>query len=169
MEIKRYEVVIKGAIGESDRSIGEQEQVKAQERKSKSNEDVTKDSFSKGLKSTVGAVASLYASSQLVVQPIMREKVNVAVLSGDIVQAKNLQRINSNVNTAINKGMGLASIGIAFSVDVGLGFMALGTTAVREISSAVNRSQNNRMIEAQNDIDSFINSHDRARMSGLIR
>ncbi len=166
--IKRYEVVFKG-FADKEVSIGEQEQKKAQERKSKSNKDVTSGDFSKGLKATVGAVASLYSASQLVVQPIMREQTNIAVISGDIVQAKNLQRINSNVNMAINKGMSLAGVGIAFSVNVGLGFIALGTTAVKELSGAVNRYQNNKMLEAQSEIDSFINAHDRARMSGLIR
>lgn len=167
--IKRYEVVIKGAIGESDRTIGEQEIKKEQERKSKSNADVTAGGFEKGAKATVGAIASLYASSQLAVQPIMREKVNVAVLSGDIVQAKNMQRINANTNMAINKGMGLLGIGISFGVNVGLGFVALGTTGVKEISNGINRMQNNKMVEAQSEIDNFIGMHDRARMSGLIR
>ena len=36
-------------------------------------------------------------------------------------------------------------------------------------SSGVNRYQNNKMMEAKAEIDSFINSYDRARMSNLIR
>lgn len=166
MEVKRYEVVIKGAIGESDKTVGEKEQEKAKER---TNAEKTTDDFSKGLKRTVGAMASIYSASQLVVQPIMREKTNIAILTGDIVQAKNLQRINTNVNTIIGAGFDLMTIGVASFVNIGLGLMALGTTATKYISQEINRSQNNRMIEAQNTIDSFIKSYDRARMSTLIR
>lgn len=169
MEIKRYEVIIKGAIGESDRTtVGEQEEKKSRERKTQTNEDVLA-GIGKGVKTTIGIIAGMYAMSQIVIQPIMREKANMSILTGDIVQAKNLQRINANTNKLINKGMEVAGIGATFMMSRVMGFVALGTSVVKEISGVVNRGQNNRMLEAQNTIDSFISSYDRSRMSDLIR
>ncbi len=166
MEVKRYEVVIKGAVGDRE-TVGDKEQRASAEGKkqAKSNEDV----IAKGFKTTVGAMATIYGMSQLVVQPIMREKVNMAVLTGDIVQAKNFQRQQANVNKVINAGFNVATIAGAFMMSRTLGFIALGSSVVREVSGGINRYQANKMIEAESQIDSFINSYDRAKMSKLIR
>lgn len=170
METKRYEVVIKTAVGESDKAVGKQE-IKGAEKREKESLTNAEVLASKGkeLKATIGTIAGLYATSQLVVQPIMREKVNMSVLTGDIVQAKNFQRTQNNVNKIVGKGMEIASIGATFLISRTAGFVALGMSVSKEISSGVNRYQNNKMMEAKAEIDSFINSYDRARMSNLIR
>lgn len=170
METKRYEVTIKVPVGESDRTVGQQEVKKASENKKETltNAEVMANK-GKQIKATIGTIAGLYASSQLVIQPIMREKVNMAVISGDIVQARNLQATQANVNKVIGKGMEVASIGATFMVSRTAGFIALGMSVVKEVSGAVNRMQSNRMIEAEREIQSFISSYDRARMTDRIR
>lgn len=167
MEVKRYEVRVIGAKDkESVQAVGKKEETK---RQTKTNEEVSKTDFSKGLKTTIGAMASIYATSQLIVNPIMRQKSDMAALSGDIVQAKNIQRTQARVNQTVNLGFTALGIAAAFIVNPMLGAVTLGGSVTKEISSGINRVQSNRMLDNEVAIDSYINAHEQVRMTKLIR
>lgn len=167
MERNIYEIRVRG-LKEREETIGKKEETQAEKREARSNvktnADVVKTDFSKGAKKTIGALASIYAASQLVAQPIMRDRVNMATITGDIVQARNLQRTHNQVNKFVGVGFEIASIGVATMINPVLGGLALLGSGVKHIQTAIQIEQNNAMIKANNDITNFINTYESQRM-----
>lgn len=159
-----HEILIKDLVskdGEQQTAIGKKEVIK----ESKSNAEVTNQqtSIGKGVKRTIGTAATVYGASQLVVQPIMRNKINMASVSGDYVQADNLAKTNALVNQSVGIGMEIAGIGAAFAVNIGLGGVALLGSFTKHTTQAVSRHQTNNMIAAENNINNYLQGYEQNR------
>ena len=169
MERNIYEIRVRGLKDrEEQTTIGKKETKEAEKREAKSNvksnAEVVKTDFSAGVKRTVGALASIYAASQLVAQPIMRDRVNMATITGDIAQARNLERMNNQVNKFVSLGFETAGIGVALMINPVFGGVALLGSGVKLAQESIQREQTNNMIRAQNSIRNFVNTYESNRM-----
>lgn len=132
--------------------------------KTKSNAEVQDKSLGKTAKAAIGTVATIYATSQLIVKPLIRNETDKLAISGDFVQAEAIQRVYNNVNQAVGLGMEAASIAVAFMINPMLGGVALMGSGIKHITAEINRRQDNQLIAGLNKVDNFVYAYDRARM-----
>lgn len=162
---KTYELKITKPI---DDSIQEKEVIKKEIASGtisnvETNEQIVSPGITSGVKKTIGTLATVYATSQLALQPIMREKTNKAAISGDYVQSENIRIRNAEVNKYVGLGFEVASIAVATMVNPVMGGVALAGSVVKHTQQAINREQQNRMINANANIESFINGIESSR------
>lgn len=128
--------------------------------KTKTNVEI----IGKKAKAAIGVVATVYATSQLVVRPMLNDMMNSAMASGDMVKAQAIQSTYNNVNKVVNLGMEVAGIAAAFMINPVVGGFALLGSVAKHTTEAINRNQNNHFISEMNKVDNFISTHDRNRM-----
>lgn len=144
-------------------SVVSASEIKKAEQTSKPTNEIVSQDISKGFKKTVAAAATIYATSQMVVNPIIRENVNRATVAGDYVQAASIQRSQAIVNKSVGIGLEVAGIVGGFLVNPVLGGVALLGSVAKHTQQHIAREQNNRALRASNNIDNYINSYESAR------
>lgn len=145
------------------RTIATKEERQRAPQTKKSSEEIVNPELTSGVVKAVSVGATIYASSQMVVNPLLKEQVNKASVAGDFVQAANIQRTQQKVNQYVNLGLEVGLIAGTFLVNppIAVG-MALGSVA-RHTQQAISRNQQNRALEASNNITNYINSFESAR------
>lgn len=150
-------------ITEQSKTIATREERATTKKESRSSENIVAPDLSSGFKTAISTAATIYATSQVVINPIVTEYINKASVSGDYVQAANIARTQANVNRYIGLGMEIAGIGAAFLANPILGGVALVGSVSKHIQQGISREQRNRVIRETNNIDNFITSHESAR------
>lgn len=155
-------IMPKEALGENQKTIANRT-MRDSELDIKSNNEIVNRDLSSGFKKTVSTAAVIYATSQMVVQPMVRENVNRATITGDYVQAASIQRTQQIINKSVGLGLEVAGIVGAFMINPVVGGVALLGTATKYVQEGIAREQQNRLINAENNINTYINSYESAR------
>lgn len=168
MTTQVFKIEARGFANNESKNISQKEQRASSVNKVKSSDEIVSKDLSKGFKKTVGTMATIYASSQLVVQPIIRENINVATASGDFITAQNIAITQALVDKGVGVSFDLMAIAGGFMVGgvVG-GAIAGGGVATKYITQAINREQNNRLLNNLNNTNNFINSYEASRLAGV--
>lgn len=155
--------VIPKTKDEGSKAIATKEQRKQAPQTKKKAEEIATPDLTSGFVKTISAGATIYASSQVIVNPLLKEQVNRAAVAGDYVQSANIQRTQQRVNQYVNLGLEVGLIAGTFLVNPILaGGMALGSVS-RHTQQAISRNQQNRALKHANDISNYINSFESAR------
>lgn len=160
-----YEIRIKRTkeIEEESQVISNTEKRKSEPQLVKETKEITERDLSGSFKKTGATAATIYAASQLVVNPIMREITNEAAITGDFVQAANIQRTQMMVNRAVNYSLEIAGIIGATLINPALGGVMLLGSSSKLIQQGISRDQTNRALEAKNNFDNYLNSYESSR------
>lgn len=154
----------KGENVSTAEAVSTKEQRKLEPVSTQTNEEITSTDVSKKFSKAISTIAVVYASSQMVVNPILQENINNASISGNYVQAEAIRRKQQTVNQFINLGLEGATLGVlaltmsplAIAGGVGLG--------LKYGQQAIKREQANRAMQAVNNIDNYINSYESSRL-----
>jgi hypothetical protein len=144
--------------------ITTREQRKAEAPKVKSNDEITTTDTAGKFSKVVAITASVYAASQVVVNPIFQENINMASVAGDYVQAEAIRRTQQTTNQMINLGLEIGTAVGLFIANPALGLGAGVVTGAKYIQQGFNRNQANRARKEMNNTDNFINSYESSRL-----
>ena len=144
--------------------ITTREQRKTEAPKVKSNDEITTTDTAGKFSKVVALTATVYTASQVVVNPIFQENINMASVAGDYVQAEAIRRTQQTTNQMINLGLEIGTAVGLFLVNPALGLGAGVVTGAKYIQQSFNRNQMNRARNLMNNTDNFINSHESSRL-----
>ena len=153
---------------QTNETIGTREaRVNNEVKEVKTTDQIASPDISRGFKKTIAVAATIYSTSQIVVNPLLREMTNQASVSGDYVQATNIARTQAIVDKSVNLGLEIATIGIATLINPALGGAALLGSVVGHTQQAIGRNQANRAMENKNNIDNYLTSYESSRFINI--